>query len=223
MRSLCIFKTFRQKVHLNLYRTTYILIILGLLLIPTDGITQEKSDLLIVLPVSDDFQANIPVGADPKLSGSGNDIIVVGMLDMPYFSVQKTSQVSLSDADGVPVPLWIDASSLYSEFDDGTINLMRIAFLIPKANLEKGALRISWGDGITSENRMVDHIDLYLESRGQYRTFVCEEQPRENDAANYSSSVVVIVDDKADIYFLWYLLPIVLIFILLFVRKALGR
>jgi hypothetical protein len=100
---------------------------------------------------------------------------------------------------------------------------MRIAFLIPEADLEKGALRISWGDSVTSNNRLVDRIDLYQQSKDQYRTFVCEEQPRGNDAANYSSSVVVIVDDKADIYYLWYLLPIVLIFILLFVRKALGR
>jgi len=176
-----------------------------------------------VKPFSEDFQTNIPVGADPKLSGSDHDILVVGMLDMPYFSVQEISQVALSDADSVPVSLWIDASSLYSEFDDGTINLMRVAFLIPSAHLEKGAMRISWGDSVSSGNRMVEKIDLYEESRDQYRTFVCEEQPRGNDAANYSSSVVVIVDDKADIYFLWYLLPIVLIFILLFARKALGR
>ena len=209
-------------MRLNLYRTLYIFILFGILLISKNGIAQEKSDLLIVKPVSDDFQTNITVGTDPKLSGVDDGIIVVGLLDMPYFSIQEINQVALHDADGVPVPLWIDVSSLYSEFDDGTINLMRIAFLIPEADLEKGALRISWGDHVTSENNLVDHIDLYQESREKYRTFVCEEQPRGNDAANFSSSVVVIVDDKADIYFLWYLLPIVLIFILLFVRKALG-
>lgn len=208
---------------LNLCRNTTIFIVLGILLVSLNVMAQEKSDLLIVKPFSEDFQTNIPVGTDPKLSGSDHDILVVGMLDMPYFSIQEISQVALSDADGVPVSLWVDTSSLYSEFDDGTINLMRIAFLIPEADLENGALRISWGDSVTSENNIVDHIDLYQESREKYRTFVCEEQPRENDAANYSSSVVVIVDDKADIYFLWYLLPIVLIFILLFVRKALGR
>ena len=210
-------------MRLNPYRTTTILIVLGILLVSLDGIAQEKSDLLIVKPFSEDLQTNIPVGADPNLSGSDHDILVVGMLDMPYFSIQNTSQVALSDADGVPVLLLVDTSSLYSEFDDGTINLMRIAFLIPEADLEKGALRISWGDSVTSDNRLVDRIDLYQQSKDQYRTFVCEEQPRGNDAANYSSSVVVIVDDKADIYYLWYLLPIVLIFILLFVRKALGR
>lgn len=208
---------------LNLNRTTCILIILGVLLVSTDGIAEEKSDLLVVKPISDDFLTDVHVGPDPKLSGADDGIIVVGLLDMPYFSVQEISQVVLFDADGDPVPLWIDASSLYSEFDDGTINLMRIAFLIPEVNLEKGALRISWGGDVTSENQIVDHIDLYQQSMDQYRTFVCEEQPRGNDAANFSSSVVVIVDDKADIYFLWYLLPIVLIFILLFVRKALGR
>ena len=210
-------------MHLNLAKTLCIMMVLGILLVSAHGIAQEKSDLLIMKPVTDDFQTNIHVGADPKLSGSDNGIIVVGMLDMPYFSVQDASQVTLNDADGNSVPLWIDTSSLYSEFDDGYINLMRIAFLIPESNLEKGALRLSWGDSVGAENRVVDQIDLYQESRDRYRTFICEEQPRGNDAANFSSSVVVIVDDKADIYFLWYLLPIVLIFILLFVRKALGR
>ena len=210
-------------MHLNLAKTLCIMMVLGILLVSAHGIAQEKSDLLIMKPVTDDFQTNIHVGADPKLSGSDNGIIVVGMLDMAYFSVQDASQVTLNDADGNPVPLWIDTSSLYSEFDDGYINLMRIAFLIPEPNLEKGALRLSWGDSVKAENRVVDQIDLYQESKDRYRTFICEEQPRGNDAANYSSSVVVIVDDKADIYFLWYLLPIVLIFILLFVRKALGR
>lgn len=217
------FETFGLKVRLNLYRTTFILFVLGILLVSTHGIAEEKSDLLIVRPISDDFLTDVLVGPDPRLSGADDGIIVAGLLDMPYFSVQETSQVALFDADGNPVPLWVDASSIYSEFDDGTINLIRIAFLIPEANLEKGALRISWGGGVTSKNQIVDHIDLYQQSMDQYRTFVCEEQPRGNDAANFSSSVMVIVDDKADIYFLWYLLPIVLIFILLFVRKALGR
>lgn len=210
-------------MRLNLIETICILILLGIWLVSTDGIAEEKSDLLIVKPVSDDFQTNIRVGVDPRLSESDKDILVVGLLDMPYFSVQDVCQVTLNDAGGSPVPLWIDTSSLYSEFDDGYINLMRVAFLIPESDLEKGALRLSWGDSVKAENRVVDQIDLYEESRDRYRTFMCEEQPRGNDAANFSSSVVVIVDDKADIYFLWYLLPILLIFILLFVRKALGR
>lgn len=210
-------------MRLNLNKAIYIVIVLGICLVSRHGVAEEKSDLLIVKPFSDDFHTNIRAGTDPRLSGSEKDILVVGLLDMPYFSVQDVSHVALNDADGNPVPLWIDTSSLYSEFDDGYINLMQIAFLIPEANLEKGALRLSWGDGVTSENRIVDRVDLYHESMDQYRTFICEEQPRGNDAANYSSSVVVIVDDKADIYFLWYLLPIFLIFILLFVRKALGR
>jgi hypothetical protein len=197
--------------------------VLGIWLISTDGITEEKSDLLILKPVSDDFQTNIPVGTDPKLSGVDDGIIAVGLLDIPYFSVQDISHVALNDVCGNPVPLWVETTSLYSEFDDGTINMMRIAFLIPESDLEKGALRLSWGDSVKSENRMVDRIDLYQENRDRYRTFICEAQPRGNDAGNFSSSVVVIVDDKADIYFLWYLLPIILIFIFLFVRKALNR
>jgi hypothetical protein len=199
------------------------LAVFGLLLAGTVLPAEEKSDLLIVRPIGGDFNTNIDAGTDPKLTGVEKGILVVGLLDMPYFSVQDARQVALYGADGKPISLWIEKSSIYSEFDDGNINQMRIAFLIPEADLEKGALRLSWGNSVSSTSRLVDRIDLYQKSKDRYRTFTCEKQPRGNDATNYSSSVTVIVDDKADIYFLWYLLPIVLILVLLIVRKVLVR
>lgn len=187
------------------------------------GMAEEKSDLLIVKPIGDNFSTGIDVGTDPRIAEARDGILVVGLLDMSYFAVKDVGQVALYNADGNAVSLWVEKSSLYSEFDDGTINQMRIAFLIPQGDLKKGALRLSWGDSVSSKNRLVDHIDLYQKSRDRYRTFICERQPRGNDATNYSSSVTVVVDDRANIYFLWYLLPIILIFILLFMRKVMGR
>jgi len=200
-----------------------IVLVLGMCLMIPEGIGGGNSDLLIVKPMAGDLMAVTGPGSDPKLDGLDGSVVVVGRLDMPYFAVEDAKQVAVYDADGKPVPLWVETSSLYSEFDDGTINMMQIAFTMPEASIERGPLRLSWGDSVASESRMVDQIPLYLQSKDRYRTFECEAQPRGNDAANFSSSVVVIVDDKADIYFLWYLLPMVLIFVLLFVRKAVSR
>ena len=199
-----------------------VILVMGLMV--TGGIAGEKSDLVIIKPMDMAFlTAGMDGGSDPKLDGLDGSVVVIGRLDMPYFAIEDAGQVALYDADGKPIPLWIETSSLYSEFDDGTINMMQIAFTMPEARIESGPLRLSWGDSVASENRMMDRIPLYTQSKDRYRTFVCEAQPRGNDAGNFSSSVVVIVDDKADIYFLWYLLPMVLVFVLLFVRKAVSR
>jgi len=210
-------------VHRDVIRAGFIAVILGIWPIVAEGIAEERSDLLLVKPMGEGLVADIGVGRDPRLAGVDDGVVVVGLLDMPYFSVEDINRVAVYDADGRPLPLWVETASLYSEFDDGTINLMRIAFAIPEVDLEKGPLRLSWGDTVTSANHPVDRIHLHQADRSRYRTFVSEPQPRGNDAADFSSSVVVIVDDKADTYFLWYLLPLVLVFILLFVRKALIR
>ena len=123
------------------------------------------------------------------------------------------------DPNDSPIPLIVDTSSLYSEFDDGVCNSMRIMFRIRESVVEKGGLRLVWGNEISVNNTQVDQISIYREDKDRYRTFNWEAQPEGDDGGSYAATLEVIVDDYADTYYLWYLLPMALIFTLLFVKK----
>ena len=112
-----------------------------------------------------------------------------------------------------------DALQHLSEFDNGVYNSIRILFTIPESIPEKGGLRLTWGDDISANNRQVKHIAVYLEDKERYRTFTWEEQPTGDEGGSYAATLEVIVDDYAGTYYLWYLLPMALIFTLLFVKK----
>ncbi len=181
------------------------------------------SAMLVVRPASEGFFRNALAGTDPMLEGLDESVMVVGAVNAPSFGVENVRQMALYDADGKPIPLIIDTSSLYSEFDDGNIDSLRIAFASSEAILGKGALRLEWGAGVLAENREVERIRIYREHKDRYRTFDWRDQSKGDGAGKFAATLEVIVDDEADMYYLWYLLPMALIFILLFIRKSLLR
>lgn len=185
----------------------------------TQAFADTTSVMLVISPVADDFFDNAQEGRNPELKGYDDERIVIGTIDAPGFSVQGMTHVVLFDANGASIPLVIDKSSLYSEFNDDVYNSMRISFRIRESVLEQGALRLTWGSEISANNRQVDQISIYLTEKDRYRTFTWEERPAGDDGGSYAATFEVIVDDQADIYYLWYLLPMALIFALLFVKK----
>ncbi len=181
------------------------------------------SAMLVVRPAPEGLFRNALAGADPRLKGLDDGVMVVGAVNAPSFGVENIRQMALYDADGKPIPLVVDASSIYSEFDDGHIDSLRIAFAASETIIGKGALRLEWGADAVAENREVDRIRVYLEHKNRYRTFDWRDQPKGDGAGKFAATLEVIVDDAADMYYLWYLLPMALIFILLFIRKSMLR
>jgi hypothetical protein len=183
--------------------------------------------LLIFQPISkDDFMdmnMEILAGDDPILAEINNTFLVIGTIDDPSFSVSGFNKVMAYDAGGQPLSLIIDRSSVYSEFNDGNINSMRIAILIDSPTYRGGSVRLTWGESLNTTNQAVEQIKIYENSLDRYRTFLRESKPRQENTESYAASLEIIVDDQADIYYLWYLLPLVILFILLIVRKKLLK
>jgi hypothetical protein len=194
-----------------------------LLLLYTAAAAEAGSVFLAITPVPDDFYESALGGSDPELADREGGLLVTGILNPPGFSIANTSNVVLYDAANTSIPVLIDKSSIYSEFDEDEINSMRIAFIIDEKVLESGTLRLEWGPDVSGPNREVDGIAIYSGDTGRYRAFSVEEKPSGDDGSSYVATLEVIVDDYADIYYLWYLLPMVLIFGLLLVRKAFLR
>ena len=180
----------------------------------------ERSLLLSIRPVADDFFNNALEGSNPELTDADKMVIVVGIINSPSFSVKNINNIALYDGTNHPIRLIADKSSFYSEFDDDDINSLRIAFIVNEALLDQGSPRLVWGDAIHSENKEVEKIHIYKAEKGIYRTFSLEERPEGYDSRDYFATVDVIVDDYADTYYIWYLLPMALIFSLLFFKKA---
>ncbi|MDX9702342.1 MAG: hypothetical protein RBU23_04755 [Candidatus Auribacterota bacterium] len=178
-----------------------------------------KADVMLTLhPVSESFFEDALSGTDPCLPAEGG-LIVIGTFSDPLFAVSGVNSVSLFDSDGNRVALTAERSSLYSEFDDGEINSMRIKFILPSNESGIPVLRLTWGDTVSSDNSMVDSLAVYDGNKDSYRHFTWRPQPDGDDSTSYSATLDVIVDNKADTYYLWYLLPVALIFTVLLVRR----
>lgn len=206
-----------QHLHCNIFRISWILLV-GLSLICPVSLAETTNIMLVIKPVTDDFFIQAQDGRDPERTAD-DERIVIGTLDAPELAIQQTNQIVLFGPTGDPIPLTIETSSLYSEFDDGYYNVIRILFRVSESVVQQGALRLTWGDEISANNTEVKQILIYREERDRYRTFTWDIQPEGDDGGSYAATLEVIVDDYADTYYLWYLLPMALIFTLLFLKK----
>jgi hypothetical protein len=194
------------------------LICLGLLL-ALGSAPEEKSVLIIVKNVPDDFFEGIEPVPRPHPVPPPNTLTVIGLFSDPAFEVDSIRNVVLFDAAGRKIPLRVESASIYREFDDEGINSMRIAFEIHKDAWEIGPPKMVWGPDVSAENVEVEKIIIDPARKDRYRTFAWEAIST-GDSGAQVASLEVIVDDRADVYYLWYLLPIVLIFGLLILRKV---
>jgi len=182
-------------------------------------VSGEKSVLICTKPMMEGFFKNIKDGNNLELEGKDNPIVVVGRLTDPSFSIKDISNIILYDGAGEVIPLTVDQSSIYSEFGD-KINSVFISFTITGKTLDKGTPRLVWGDDIKAEsNKLVPEIYIYRGDKDKYMMFEWVQEPKLEDKNVYTATVEVVVDEHADVYYLWYLLPIVLIFGLLLIRK----
>ncbi len=183
----------------------------------------STSAFLAIKPVPDDFFDEATEGSNPELAGRDKALFWTGIVNPAGLSIESIRNISLYDAADNQVPLLIDTTSIYSEFGPGEINSMHIAFVIDETALEAGMPRLAWGSDIEAENREVEKMTAYLTDKARYRTFTLEKKPGEGEGSSYIATLEVIVDDYADVYYIWYLLPMVLIFGLLLVKKILAK
>lgn len=197
------------------------LITLLILFFSINVVLAEKQTMNVVItkPANDFFEKS-EAGLDPLLKNN-DKFMVTGIINHPNFSILDTNQIAVIDDNGNKITLYIEEQSIYSEFDDDEINSIKIAFLI-NASKEQSAFILEWGDSVKAENKNVSEIKIFSEHKSLYRNFLLEQPQNTGNSSEYAATLEVIVDNNADVYYLWYLLPMILIFVLLFIRKALA-
>lgn len=142
--------------------------------------------------------------------------LITGRLAMPDFAIADLTQLKLEDASGQPLPLIVESGSVYKDFD--TIVGLRIAFELDPRVLAKGLPVLTWGTGVSATNRSVPTLVYAPAAAGGIRGFTAQRAAPAADAARFAT-IEIIADSHADRYYLWYLLPMGLIFTLLVIRK----
>ena len=172
----------------------------------------------------DRFLQEAGIAAQPGDLKAANKFRVIGRFNHPGFSVASIDQVTVAAAGGAPFPLTVEGTSLVEEF--GKIVSAKLAFDIDKETLAAtgGELLILWGPGVTGSITLVDRIAPAADGAAAYLTFNWERgRGRAGGAGggeDSTSNIEIIADSSADLYFLWYLLPMGLILALLAIRKA---
>lgn len=149
--------------------------------------------------------------------------LVAGSFGPADFAVADPAQVRALDADGRVLPLAVESATLLAEF--GEISGMRIAFELPAESLARGLPRLEWGADVTNVTRLVDRFVLPAAAMpAAVRTFtIAAAAGSAPEGPPQFATLEVIADSRADTYYLWYLLPIAMVFALLAVRKAVAR
>lgn len=177
----------------------------------------SESAVLVVRAAPDDFFTDAVTDDSQTHEHRDGYITVIGLINMPSFSIAQIGNVTVRDARSRQIQLVVDSLSIYREFDD--INQMRVAFQISEEALAAGSPTLVWGPDITADNIEIDRILVDGTSRERYRTFSWEECAGGVNQNSQVATIEVVVDDTADLYYLWYLLPMGLIFLLLALRR----
>lgn len=152
-------------------------------------------------------------------------VLVVGRCEGPGFAIDEVSQVELISPGGRRLALHVEEARIYRDpVADNKIVSLSVYFLAAKSDLTPAAgnFELRWGPGVKAPNKKVAAIVLDPAKRDSYREFRRRKPPPGADGDGQSSALWVIADSKADYYFLWYLMPMALIFVLLTVRKLRG-
>lgn len=166
-----------------------------------------------IAPAGDELFGDLPPDAQPTLPPPGQ-CLVIGRYSQ--FTINELSQVTVVAPDGRQVPLTVESASVFREF--GHIAALRFCFSISRAeaNPGNGGFTLRWGPGVRAANREVPELAPDPARRGDYRSLRLK-------AAGRFATLGVFADSTADYYFLWYLLPMALVFALLILGKVRAR
>jgi hypothetical protein len=175
--------------------------------------------ILVVKEVPDDFFRNAVTDGSVQFKHGKDTLTVVGRFARNTFSIPGIGNVTVYDAKSRQLQLRVERSSIYREFEDEDITQIRFAFEISGEALAAGPPKLEWGADVSADNIMVDRILIDGARRERYKTFTVEECASGEGYNPQVAELEVIVDPKADYYYLWYLLPMGVVFGLLALRK----
>lgn len=135
------------------------------------------------------------------------------------FSAADISQITVTAPDGRALPLAVEP--LFVEF--GKIADARLAFTLPEAEARvgNGPFTLKWGPDVAARNAKAEKLLPDPARREAYRSL--RPRPGANGPGGNVATLEVIADSSAEYHFLWYLLPMALVFVLLVVRKLCAR
>ena len=196
-------------------------VIAALLLLPTMALAVQpdvQSAGLEFVPVRDELFERVAESATPFLPQAGQ-VAALGRFDHPLLSIQNINQITVIASDGRAIPLQVESPSIVYEFD--RIVSLRFFFLIAESEAAVGAepFQVRWGAGISADNIEVDKIVLDPKQRALYREFRWRQSVGAPSESASVSTIDVIADSTAEYHFLWYLLPMAVIFAVLTIRK----
>ena len=193
----------------------------GLLLGLSTGLQAAQRVELAVTTVPEEFARQTAADTGTVAGVQAISFLVVGTIRWPSFAVPGVTNLQVTDARGQPLPLIVDRSSLFFEF--GELRSVRVAFELPVAALAAGLPRLAWGPDVNASNRVVARLSLAARDRPRLRTFTAQADTPAGRSEPQFAAVEVIADSQADRYYLWYLLPVAVLFGLLAARKVLLR
>lgn len=168
-----------------------------------------------VLPAGEELFAAAPEGGAPVPAPEAGRCLVVGRYS--GFSAGNLGQITVLAPDGRQLPLVVETPSVFVEFGS-TVAAMRFGFLAGVEEADSGRpFTLQWGPEVKAANSSVERIVADPARRGLYRTF------RPLAAAGRGIAIPVIADRSARYHFVWYLVPMGLVFLVLTLRKARSR
>lgn len=164
------------------------------------------------------------MSGSPAIEPAEGNVLVSGRIDHAGFFIDELSQITVETPQGEGIPLLIDRASIFREF--GSVVSLLFAFEISESVADGSGrgFRILWGPSIEADNQEVERVLVDPGRPALYRQFRwVESLGGDSGDETPFSTIVVIADSTAEYHFLWYLLPMGLIFTLLTIRKTRAR
>lgn len=143
--------------------------------------------------------------------------VVFGRLSDFGFAIENPEHLTVLDGENNPLPLTVETSTAFREF--GEIIALTFAFELDARTLAKGQPRAEWGPDVRGVIRPVDALSFPTNAASRLHGFAPDAGDAAPSAAAQFATIEIIADSNADSYFLWYLLPMAVIFVLLIIRK----
>lgn len=203
-------------------------LILGLVLRAAFGLALLAAPLTVVgggtamlelVATPDHLPAALATGRTGVTTPAGM-VAVYGHLTGADFAVAGLNQVTVENAAGEPLPLQLDTTNQFEDF--GEIVGLWCCFLVPAAAATPGTrYTLRWGDDLVVENIAVEGLAFAESDLPGIRGFRLQFAAVAGDPQALTS-LQIIADSSADYSFLWYLLPMAVLFALLTIRRIRG-
>ena len=143
--------------------------------------------------------------------------IVFGRISDFGFAIENPEHLLVLDGENNPLPLTIETGTAFREF--GEIIALTFAFELDARTLAKGPPRAEWGKNVRGTIREVASLSFPTNAASRLHAFATDAGDAVPADAAQFATIEIIADSNADKYYLWYLLPMAVIFVLLILRK----